>query len=63
MPPRLNRVKEKLSSGQTAMIVGGTDDADHIDQLCQIGFDGIWLEGEHGPVTHRNSKKICRRGG
>ncbi|MEE2738698.1 MAG: aldolase/citrate lyase family protein [Planctomycetota bacterium] len=60
MPPRLNRVKEKLSSGQTAMIVGGTDDADHIDQLCQIGFDGIWLEGEHGPVDFKDIGNLTR---
>jgi len=50
---RGNRVKEKLQAGQIATVVGGfiSDTGDGIDLLGPLGFDGCWLEAEHGPVT------------
>lgn len=50
MSIRPNRVKQKLASGETAYVVAGLDDSDLIDQFGPAGFDGVWLEGEHGPV-------------
>ena len=47
---RENRVKRQLQAGQTAITVSGHHNADMIDFLGQFGFDGVWLEGEHGPV-------------
>ena len=47
---RENRVKRQLQAGQTAIAVSGHHNADMIDFLGQFGFDGVWLEGEHGPV-------------
>ncbi len=49
---RGNRVKEKLNKGEVAIAVGGhSNTSDTIDFLGPMGFDGIWLEGEHGSVT------------
>ena len=47
---RENRIKSQLRAGQTAVAVSGHHNADMIDFLGQFGFDGVWLEGEHGPV-------------
>lgn len=48
---RGNRVKERLSRGEAAIAVGGhSNSSDTIDFLGPLGFDGIWLEGEHGSV-------------
>ena len=49
---RGNRVKEKLNKGDVAIAVGGhSNTSDTIDFMGPLGFDGIWLEGEHGSVT------------
>ena len=50
MELRPNRVKRKLAAGELALMVGGITDADDIDAFGPNDFDGIWLEGEHGPV-------------
>ncbi len=47
---RENRIKRQLQAGRTAIAVSGHHNADMIDFLGQFGFDGVWLEGEHGPV-------------
>ena len=49
---RGNRVKEKLQAGQVATVVSGhSHSADTVDFVGPLGFDGFWLEGEHGPIT------------
>jgi len=48
---RENRIKRKLQEGQTVTVVSGHANTDMIDFLGQFGFDGIWLEGEHGPLS------------
>jgi 4-hydroxy-2-oxoheptanedioate aldolase len=49
---RGNRVKEKLAAGQVATAIAGHSlSGDTIDFLGLSGFDGVWLEGEHGPVN------------
>lgn len=47
---RENRIKRQLQAGQMAIAVSGHHNADMVDFLGQFGFDGVWLEGEHGPV-------------
>ena len=37
--------------GQPVTVVSGHANTDMIDFLGQFGFDGIWLEGEHGPLS------------
>lgn len=48
---RENRIKRKLQAGQAVHIVSGHANTDMIDYLGQFGFDGVWLEGEHGPLS------------
>ena len=48
---RENRIKRKLQEGQPVNVVSGHANTDMIDFLGQFGFDGIWLEGEHGPLS------------
>ena len=49
---RSNRVKEKLEAGQIATVISSpANSGDMIDFLGPLGFDGFWLEGEHGSVT------------
>ncbi len=60
MKIRQNRVKDKLSAGQVATILSGTNDPDLIDQLCTIDVDGIWLEGEHGAVDYADLGNLTR---
>jgi len=48
---RENRAKRKLQQGQLVTVVSGHTNTDMIDFLGQFGFDGIWLEGEHGPLS------------
>jgi 4-hydroxy-2-oxoheptanedioate aldolase len=47
---RTNRIKSKLANGESAVIASGLDNGDAIDAFGPNGFDGIWLEGEHGAV-------------
>jgi hypothetical protein len=48
---RENRAKQKLQAGQVVTIVAGHTNTDMIDFLGQTGVDGVWLEGEHGPLS------------
>ncbi len=53
---RLNKAKEKLLLGETAICVAawGYHGADELEQLAEIEPDAIWLEGEHGDVDFAN---------
>ena len=47
-----NRLKQRLRAGAVATVVAGhSGSADTIDFVGPLGFDGFWLEGEHGPLT------------
>jgi len=47
-----NRAKHKLKSGKTVVVTARhSGSADSIDLLGSPGFDGFWLEGEHGAIT------------
>lgn len=50
MEIRPNRVKQKLADGDLAYVISGLTSADDIDTFGPNGFDGVWLEGEHGNV-------------
>ena len=50
MSLRPNRVKRKLAAGEIACLAVGPTHPDDIDAFGPCGFDGIWLEGEHGAV-------------
>jgi 4-hydroxy-2-oxoheptanedioate aldolase len=61
---RPNRVKQKLAAGEVATILSGLHNADMIDQLGPmmnaIGADGVWLEGEHGPIDFADISELSR---
>ncbi len=57
---RPNRVKHKLAEGKVAFVVGGLADADQIDAIGPAGADGVWLEGEHGPVDFADISDLTR---
>ncbi len=57
---RENRVKRKLQAGDIATVISGHNSPDVIDFLGSIGFDGVWLEGEHGPVDYADIPDMTR---
>ncbi|MYC29187.1 MAG: hypothetical protein F4X65_03730 [Chloroflexi bacterium] len=48
---RKNGVKEKLADGQVTVTISGILNSEMVDFLGPLGFDGVWLECEHGGVT------------
>jgi 2-keto-3-deoxy-L-rhamnonate aldolase RhmA len=44
------QIKRRLREGKAVTILSGHHNSDMIDFLGQFGFDGIWIETEHGPV-------------
>ena len=58
---RPNRVKQKMSNGDVAVgVMGPVMTADLIDVLGPMGFDAVWLEGEHGPVDFGDIPDLTR---
>jgi 4-hydroxy-2-oxoheptanedioate aldolase len=45
------QIKRRLGEGKAVTVLGGHHNSDMIDFLGQFGFDGMWIECEHGPVT------------
>ena len=60
MKIRPNQVKQKLATGEIAYVVSGFTHPDDIDAFGPVGFDGIWLEGEHGPVDAAELGNLTR---
>ncbi len=48
---RRNNLKDKLAAGQVTVTISGVLSSEMVDFLGPLGFDGIWLECEHGGVT------------
>ena len=48
---RRNQLKEKLAQGQVTVTISGNLNSEMVDFLGPLGFDGIWIECEHGGVT------------
>jgi len=58
---RGNRVLKKLKAGEMAHVIGGhSNTANTIDFMGQFGFDGYWLEGEHGDITFDRIGDVSR---
>jgi 4-hydroxy-2-oxoheptanedioate aldolase len=60
MQIRPNRVKQKLAAGESAYVASGFTHPDDIDAFGPVSFDGIWLEGEHGPVDAAELGNLTR---
>ncbi|MBM3265792.1 MAG: hypothetical protein FJY97_20555 [candidate division Zixibacteria bacterium] len=58
---RGNSVLEKIRAGKVAHIVGGHSyTADTIDFMGPLGFDGFWIEGEHGSISFDRVGDVAR---
>ena len=60
MEMRPNRVRKKMDAGEPAFVCSGFTHADDIDSFGPNGFDGIWLEGEHGSVDAADLGNLTR---
>lgn len=64
MELRKNGIKQRLAAGQVATVVTGITHPDDIDAFgpaaAAAGVDGIWLEGEHGPVDAAELGNLTR---
>ena len=60
MELRVNRAKQKLANGEIVTIVSGITHPDDIDAVGPLGFDGIWLEGEHGATAASDLGNLTR---
>ena len=57
---RANRIKRKIANGEVACVASGITHADDIDAFGPAGFDGVWLEGEHGAVDSADIGNLTR---
>ena len=60
MKIRPNRVKQKLAAGELSFTISGITHADDIDAFGPNGFDGVWLEAEHGAVDAADLGNLTR---
>ncbi|MBM3948673.1 MAG: aldolase [SAR202 cluster bacterium] len=57
---RKNRAKHKLAAGGTVSVPLGPMSPDLVEYMCQLDFDAIWFEGEHGPVDFVHIPDLTR---
>ena len=57
---RPNRIKQKLAQGQAVTILGGLNNAEVVEAMGPLGFDGAWIECEHGPITWEQVANMSR---
>ena len=57
---RQNKIKENLSNGKTVAVPMGPFTPDIIEYFGALNYEGIWLEGEHGPVDFNNISDLTR---
>lgn len=57
---RPNNVKIKLNAGNVVAVPLGPLSGDLIEHFGPLGFDALWLEGEHGPVDFNNIPDLTR---
>ena len=57
---RINKVKKSISEGKVVVVPMGPVSSELIEHFGPLGFDAIWLEGEHGPVDFDNIPDLTR---
>ena len=57
---RENKVKRKLERGEVAVVLSGNTTPDIVDFIGTLDFDGVWIEGEHGPIDFADIPDITR---
>jgi 4-hydroxy-2-oxoheptanedioate aldolase len=53
-------VKQKLERGEAASVVTGEMTPDMVEVFGSLGFDGVWIEGEHGPIDFGDIGEFTR---
>jgi 4-hydroxy-2-oxoheptanedioate aldolase len=49
-----------LARGEAATVVTGEMTSDLVDVFGSLGFDGVWIEGEHGPIDFGDIGEFTR---
>lgn len=57
---RENKAKRKLQNGEVVTVVSGHQNTDMIDFMGSLGLDGVWFEGEHGPLSWQEIGDMSR---
>lgn len=57
---RRNKAKHTLEDGGVATVAMGYMSADLIEFLGPLGFDGMWIEAEHGPFDFQDIPNLTR---
>ena len=57
---RENRVKARLNAGEVSVALTGHMTPDIVDWLGPLGFEAVWIEGEHGPVDFKDIPDLTR---
>ena len=57
---RENRVKRKLQRGEVATVASGLRTPDLVDSFGPLGFDGVWIETEHGALDFADIPDLTR---
>ncbi len=57
---RPNRVKRKLMKGEVATVLAGEMTPNLIETFASYGFDGVWIETEHGDIDYADITKFSR---
>jgi len=57
---RPNKSKHKLANDEVVTIVTGPIDANLIEFFGEIGFDGAWIDSEHGPHDFNDLANLTR---
>src|SRR5579872_5715504 len=56
-----NQLKAKLSAGQPATVIAPyASSAGLVEMLGHLGFDGVFLDGEHGPAGWEEMENMIR---
>jgi 4-hydroxy-2-oxoheptanedioate aldolase len=57
---RQNKVKRILKEGGVATVLSGLMTPDLVEFFGPFGFDGVWIEAEHGPVDFKDIPDFTR---
>jgi len=58
---RLNKIKENLKSNKTSIVLSGYfDSPNYVEFISSLNVDGVWLEGEHGPIDFKDIPNLSR---
>ena len=60
MKIRENVVKSRLKAGKVVTVIEGYHSAEIVDFLGPLGFDGVWVENEHGHLSLYEIQNITR---